>query len=251
MKVGASMKESFIEQGLRALDQIEVSRRYLSGGTNSQVVLLNEQFLMKSNEPELVRAEVKFLTAVEHPLMQKVLYHHPDFEFAVYNFIPGSMLEEVSDFEEITKKVIAITNTFPVAVENKFGYLYDLKESWIEFLEQELLDIHEEMPAFVPDDSRVRLALKRIADLDFESKLLHGDFGAHNFIQREGELAGVIDPFPLIGDPLYNILFALVSSGNLAKNINHSDSSVHIRLKSASLGFSIPAHQSTRLTRKG
>jgi aminoglycoside phosphotransferase (APT) family kinase protein len=45
-----------------------------------------------------------------------------------------------------------------------------------------------------------------------EPYLLHGDCGVHNFIFQGGHLSGVIDPTPIIGDPLYDLIYAFCSS---------------------------------------
>jgi thiamine kinase-like enzyme len=45
-----------------------------------------------------------------------------------------------------------------------------------------------------------------------KSYLLHGDCGVHNFIFNDGELFGVIDPTPVIGDPIYDLIYAFCSS---------------------------------------
>ena len=42
--------------------------------------------------------------------------------------------------------------------------------------------------------------------------LLHGDCGVHNFIFNNGRLTGVIDPTPVIGDPIYDLIYAFCSS---------------------------------------
>ncbi len=41
---------------------------------------------------------------------------------------------------------------------------------------------------------------------------MHGDCGVHNFIFNDGELFGVIDPIPVIGDPIYDLIYAFCSS---------------------------------------
>jgi hypothetical protein len=42
--------------------------------------------------------------------------------------------------------------------------------------------------------------------------LLHGDCGIHNFIFEDQKLVGVIDPTSVIGDPLYDLIYAFCSS---------------------------------------
>ncbi|MGZ9869916.1 phosphotransferase [Priestia endophytica] len=48
--------------------------------------------------------------------------------------------------------------------------------------------------------------------LSKESSLLYGDCGIHNFIFDDGKLKGVIDPTPVIGNPLYDLIYAFCSS---------------------------------------
>lgn len=42
--------------------------------------------------------------------------------------------------------------------------------------------------------------------------LLHGDCGFHNFICKEHKLYGVIDPLPVLGDPIYDLIYAFCST---------------------------------------
>jgi fructosamine-3-kinase len=42
--------------------------------------------------------------------------------------------------------------------------------------------------------------------------LLHGDLSVHNFVWSEGHLTGVIDPAPVFGEPLYDLIYAFCSS---------------------------------------
>lgn len=62
--------------------------------------------------------------------------------------------------------------------------------------------------------------VKILEDYKFDKKLIHGDFGTHNFIKVNGKFAGVIDPMPVIGDSLYDTLFAIVSNASVVKNIS-------------------------------
>ena len=52
---------------------------------------------------------------------------------------------------------------------------------------------------------------------------MHGDFGTHNFIKKDGKLVGVIDPMAVIGDPLYDLLFAIVSNVDILKSLTMND----------------------------
>ena len=45
----------------------------------------------------------------------------------------------------------------------------------------------------------------------------------HNFIQKEGKLVGVIDPQTVLGDSLYDILFAIVSNVDILQSVTLED----------------------------
>ena len=58
-------------------------------------------------------------------------------------------------------------------------------------------------------------AINELNKYPFDKKLIHGDFGAHNFIKRNEKFVAAIDPQPIAGDPTYDLLFALVSNIDL------------------------------------
>ena len=55
----------------------------------------------------------------------------------------------------------------------------------------------------------------------FTKKIIHGDFGTHNFIKSNetGLLIGIIDPMTVIGDHLYDILFAFASNTQILSSL--------------------------------
>lgn len=60
------------------------------------------------------------------------------------------------------------------------------------------------------------LLIKNLRSFPFEPKLLHGDLGIYNILVNDYyKLVGIIDPYPIIGDPLYDLLFFVVSSESL------------------------------------
>ncbi|WP_052475967.1 phosphotransferase [Cohnella kolymensis] len=62
------------------------------------------------------------------------------------------------------------------------------------------------------DDLIVSRALELIPEPERVYRI-HGDCGAHNFFFGEdGELTAVIDPMPILGYPLYDLLFAFCST---------------------------------------
>ena len=62
-----------------------------------------------------------------------------------------------------------------------------------------------------------------ICKYEFYKKLMHGDFGIHNMLFLDNELTGIIDPQPLIGDPLYDFIFFIFSASKISLLININD----------------------------
>jgi hypothetical protein len=62
-------------------------------------------------------------------------------------------------------------------------------------------------------------AISTLEKYPFQKKLLHGDFGTHNFIKYQDKFNGVIDSCPAIGDPTYDLIFALVSNVTLLPRV--------------------------------
>ena len=75
----------------------------------------------------------------------------------------------------------------------------------------------------IPNRKVVNKCINILENYPFDKKLLHGDFGTHNFIQDNGKLVGVIDPMPVIGDYLYDLLFAIVSNVDILSSLSLDD----------------------------
>ena len=75
------------------------------------------------------------------------------------------------------------------------------------------IENNHELPQ-IPSKEKALESIKILEKYPFSKKLIHGDFGTHNFIQSSQTklLSGIIDPMTVIGDPLYDILFAFASN---------------------------------------
>jgi len=76
------------------------------------------------------------------------------------------------------------------------------------------------LKSHIPNKKVINNCINILEKYPFNKKLLHGDFGTHNFIQENGKLVGVIDPMPVIGDYLYDLLFAIVSNVNILSSVS-------------------------------
>ena len=111
-------------------------------------------------------------------------------------------MKQVDDIDDFLENILYITKNYKTIEYYGFGYLYEEKASWSEFLIDEITDSSKNLSTYIPDNSIVLDQVKILEDYKFDKKLIHGDFGTHNFIKVNGKFAGVIDPMPVLGDSL-------------------------------------------------
>jgi len=211
--------KEIIEEILDILNIKYETHKYFNDGASSRVILLNDRYLIKQNSKNILKAEIEFLTLNNSDTFQKIIYVDPDYKFVVYEFISGDTMKQVEDVEDTLQKIIKITSNYHKYNKEGFGYLNEEVETWNQFLEDEINDSSINLQEYILDKTVVNNAIKILEKYSFDKKLLHGDFGTHNFIKRNGKLVGVIDPMPVIGDYLYDLLFAIVSNVQIVSNI--------------------------------
>lgn len=213
MKYSSENDEIITKKVLKKLDIPYESVKYFSDGVSSRVFLLNDHYLVKQNTPSQLQAETVFLNEMNsNNIFQKIVYADNNYDFVVYDFIPGDMMKKVDDINETLKSIIKITSNYPRYTGKGFGFLNEEFNSWSEFLEDEIEYSSKTVNPYIKNNSNVYKCINILEKYSFEKKLLHGDFGTHNFVKVNGKLVGVIDPMPIIGDPLYDSLFAMVSN---------------------------------------
>ncbi len=195
---------------------IKYSRhKYFHDGTSSKIILLNDIYIIKiANETQL-KAEATFAETYQNPMLQKAAYIKPNFEYIVYIYIPGDVMHTVLNFDDLASSIKQIVSSYKRYLGPEFGYISRPSNSWTEFLKKEV----DEKSEYLPDEFNFKDAVyDAINELDkypFEKKLIHGDFGTHNFIERDEKFVGAIDPIPIAGDSTYDLIYALVSNVDL------------------------------------
>ena len=190
---------------------------YFSEGTNSKVFLLNNKYIIKQNSEEIIKSEILFSENNKHQLLQKLLFYDENYKYIVYKYIEGGNLNNFSNIniQLLIKSLIEIVNSYKKTDIDFYGYVYSPKKSWEEFLKEEISDCEYSYKLIKNFDIEKECLI--ISKYKFDKKIIHGDFGAHNFIINNNELSGVIDPETIIGDSLYDILFAICSNPNILK----------------------------------
>ncbi|MBG9451494.1 hypothetical protein ABE67_20035 [Cytobacillus firmus] len=191
----------------------------LNGGTVSELYLLHFEdikYVIKKNEPQIIKSEANFLNDYKKTdLLPKLLFVEPFYKYIIYTFIEGNA-NYVRGSKKVTLKklVQGLLNHYkPVDSSKGWGWADQPSESWQSFILDKINEANKILHSRL-DNSHYNLVLD-LAEKNSqgnESFLLHGDCGVHNFIFRNGQLSGVIDPTPVIGEPLYDLIYAFCSS---------------------------------------
>ncbi|MEI5893784.1 aminoglycoside phosphotransferase family protein [Bacillus cereus] len=195
------------------------SIKALNGGTTSTVYLLDEAYVVKLNEAEVIREEANFLSFYEgNTLFSKLLYKEPLHTYIVYSFFEGSTSCEQghkrSTLRTLVKEVI---NKYKIVPEAEgWGWKESTVQSWNEFLTTNVMEAYENVRRYISEEEyRTVLKLANSPNRGTginQPFLLHGDLGFHNFIFQGNKLHGVIDPLPVLGDPIYDLIYAFCST---------------------------------------
>ncbi|TCN20521.1 aminoglycoside phosphotransferase family protein [Mesobacillus foraminis] len=191
----------------------------LIGGTVSQLYLLNSdgiKYVVKINTPEVIQSEAAFLHYYkETTLLPKLLFMEPSYKYIVYSFINGSTDYGRKNKKEILKALVqGLLNHYkPIPDVVGWGWADQPADSWENFLINEILEAKKWIDSRLGrDDHDFVITLVKKIRLEIKPYLIHGDCGVHNFIFHEQQLCGVIDPAPVIGEPLYDLIYAFCSS---------------------------------------
>ena len=206
--------------------EYDFHKYFTDGASTSTILLLNNKYLIKQNVKSMLESEIEFLKHNTSDLFQKIIYVDPDFKFVVYEFIPGETMHQVNNVENTIQKIISTVSNYKPYDKEGFGYFDEQVNSWTEFLESEIeysslnIENNDELPQ-IPSKEKALESIKILEKYPFSKKLIHGDFGTHNFIKSDETnlLNGIIDPMTVIGDPLYDILFAFASNTQILSSL--------------------------------
>jgi hypothetical protein len=183
---------------------------YTDGATQSRVFSIRDEYLIKITSHATVRTQSEFLQTVQHPAFQKLLCFDVDLHYECYEFIKGEHYTKTPlDPREAILQLAGIVKSYPEYKYDGYGFLEDEKLTWREFL----LDEIEYAQIRIPEISQEKVlkALVIVGGKEPKQYLMHGDFGAHNFLVSNGVIRA-IDPMPMVGDKIYDFYFAVLSN---------------------------------------
>ena len=197
--------------------------KFFSEGTSSKVFLLNNKYIIKQNSEEIIKSELIFCQNNFNPLFQKLIFYDKNYKYIVYEYIEGENLNNFTniDINILIDTLLNIINSYKITDIDYYGYVYNPKKTWEEFLKDEISDCQ---PSYnYIKNFNIDYECNILSKFPFEKRIIHGDFGAHNFLIKNNKLTGIIDPETIIGDNIYDILFAICSNPNILKYFNLND----------------------------
>lgn len=148
-------------------------------------------------------------------MFSTLLYKEPFHTYIVYSFLEGSTSCKQGD-KRITLSTLVkeVINKYEIVSRiDGWGWKESPVQSWNEFLTTNVVEAHKNVRPYISEEEyrKVLKLANRDAGIN-QPFLLHGDLGFHNFIFQGNELHGVIDPLPVLGDPIYDLIYAFCST---------------------------------------
>jgi hypothetical protein len=192
---------------------------YTDGATDSTVFSAKKKYLVKITDRKTVQVQREFLTHNRSAAFHKMLCSDDDLHYECVEFVDG-VRYKLGDLapEETIAQLARIVAGYELYKHDGYGFLGDEKPTWREFLLDEIEYAAKRLPGV--SQRKVMMALGEIGDYAPEKRLLHGDFGAHNFLLEDGKRIRVIDPMPLVGDFLYDFYFAVFSNPRIFEDVS-------------------------------
>ncbi|GAM12840.1 phosphotransferase [Mesobacillus selenatarsenatis] len=219
----------------KAISAEIIGIKKLHGGTLSDIHVIKDinlsKYVIKINAPEVLKAESFFLRNYRHlDVLADILYTDLNNKYIVYSYIPGEINPYSISKDKFLQIIVErlINHYEPIGVDNGWGWVQRATNSWSGFLREWTAEADDWIGSYIPEKER-KLIYELIEDSarDQSSKtpyLLHGDCGFHNFLVKNGNLEGIIDPMPVIGYPIYDLVYAFCSTPNNLdrKTIEHA-----------------------------
>lgn len=186
---------------------------YSDGATDATVFSMGGKYLVKMADVVTVRTQKEFLSRVPEGVFQKLLCSNESLRYECFEFIEGVHFDgSLIDPKDAVNQIAAIVESYPEYPHDKYGFLNDEKDSWREFLIDEIEYAYRTITDV--SQEKVFAAVEKIGFAQPKQYLMHGDFGTHNFLLSDGRIR-VIDPMPVVGDRLYDFYFAILSNTDI------------------------------------
>lgn len=216
------LAKQYINEFLQTIKEPFYSAKTMVGGTQYQTFLVNDKYIFKVGSTSKIKAEFVYNNYyVNDTFVQKLVFCDKNYRFIAYKCIEGSILPEYPNTKNVLKQVLKFINNYKPFHENGYGDVNKPSNSWEAFLTKLIADCKNDLKGVFHKEHFAVLenAVHTLSNYSFEKTLLHGDLRLENFIFEENVLRGIIDPYPMSGDALYDKLFFLYSSPEMANTV--------------------------------
>lgn len=191
--------------------------KYFNDGVSGSIVFKYDKYLVKTTDIKELNAYIEFFKLYNQEYFQKIIYYDKELLYICFEFIEGDLFKfNPIDSKRFVEQVYEISSNYKEYNYDAYGYLEEEKMTWIDFLKEES---YREEDKIDIDYSLLFNSYKIIEKNNAPKYLIHGDFGTHNFIVNNKKIY-VIDPIPLVGDPLYDFYFSIFTNTNIFKDLD-------------------------------
>lgn len=198
---------------------------YTDGASNSIVFNIFGKYLIKTVDDITLKSQNEFLKIYSNiSNFQKIIFINEKLKYICFEYIEGTLFKNVQNInnKELIKQIYQIVKAYKIYPSKYCGYLFEDKKTWIEFLEDEILNSSKNIIGFDIPMDKINSSIEILKEFNITQRLIHGDFGAHNFLIDNSMKLRVIDPMPVIGDYLYDFYFAIFSNLAIFKDLKIS-----------------------------
>lgn len=200
-------------EGINA-DKIKI----ISMKNNIFVININNKYIVKIADTKLLSAEKFFFDFYkDNILYEKIITYNEKMKYIIYEYTLG---EQTNEGTYLLDKIIENTKNYKSINLDTWGDLNYPSVSWYDFLKKEFIQKRRFMINEKEKEEKVRIAIENIKQYQIDKKLIHGDLGVYNIICSNDQIKTIIDPRTVIGDPLYDIIFFVLSSKKTASKID-------------------------------
>lgn len=190
---------------------------------NKKIYLINNKYIFKKDLRKRLLAENIFLSLYPKDNVERVIFYKKNSNYAIYEYQKEDILD-IKSKDIVLQYIKEIKKFIDIYVEDKYygyGDVLNRVNSWKTFLKKE---VHEKSMYMENEKYEIiKNSINIVSQYKFIKKVIHGDLGFYNVIFQKEKIKIVIDPRTIIGDPLYDLIYFLLSKFDLIKSINIGD----------------------------
>lgn len=195
--------------------------KLISKRNNKVVININNRYVIKMCSKDILLSQKLFFESYkEKDIYEQILKLNYNKSYIVCKYEKNDSFDKIKEFNNIFIQVKDIVNTYDFITYFGYGDLFDLKDTWCEFLEEEIKHNRKYFTLKNNEEELLMCALENIKKFNFQKKLIHGDLGCYNIIFNGQKIKKIIDARVIIGDPLYDLIFYIFSSSKILKDLN-------------------------------